>query len=73
MFWVRQTLILRTHSGSRAHSGFRQTQTLGTHHANHVCPGDVPVVIPVRPASGNSFVLVAKPAKMDNGQRRSKD
>ena len=38
-FWVRQTVTLRAQCGSRAHSGFRQTQTLGRQHAVHVCPG----------------------------------
>lgn len=38
----------------------------------HVCPGDVPVVTPIRPSFGNSFVFVAQVVKMGDIKRWSR-
>jgi len=62
----------RAHSGLRAHYGFRQTLTLRADHALHVCPEDAPLVTPVSPSLGTSFVFVAQVVKMGDIKRWSK-
>ncbi len=47
----RQTLNFRAHSDFRAYSGFRARSVV------HVCPENVPVVTPVRPAAAAGTVL----------------